>query len=225
MSASLFQQRLLNVLPVGVWHFPEMLARAEQEEMREQVREVVRAAPFTRPQMPGGAEFKLKATNAGDYGWRANGKGFFYSRQQPSGCAWPAIPPQIMDVSRRAAQEAGFTNYRPTNCLINYYEGDGHLGKHRDDTNGEDFTQPVVTISLGATAIFRIGGEHWTDKMASIQLASGDVLVFGAAGRLFYHEVEMILKGTSDLLPNNARLSMTLRRVSFDQPATKGKGH
>lgn len=217
MSAT-FQPSLVNVLPRGVWHFQAKLSLREQEVLRECVRAIARVAPLMTPQMPGGTEFLLKLTNAGEYGWCADGQRFFYAPRQATGRAWPPIPQPIMAGARNAAHEAGFTSYAPNACLINYYEsGKGRLGLHRDDTQGEDFTQPIVTISLGASAVFRIGGQSRKDPQREIELQSGDVLVMGADGRMLFHQVVKVCVGTSGLLPKGGRLSLTLRQVRFNQ--------
>lgn len=214
--AAEIQQDLLNVLPLGVWHFPQAVSAGEQVELREAIRQVVRKAPLTIPKMPGGTDFNLKITSCGSFGWSADGKDFYYAQKQPTGRAWPAIPPQIMSIARKAAQEAGLRPFEPNSCLVSYYEAEkGSLGRHRDDTKGEDLTQPVVSISLGDTALFGIGGEDEFDRMREIALESGDVFVLGAGGRLLYHRVSKILKGTSQLLQNGGRISLTLRRVKF----------
>lgn len=212
------QQTLIEVLPVGVWLFRRMATREEQETLRDELREVVRRAPLVTPRMPGGADFNLKMTNCGDYGWVASGDDSFkYQRTQihpeHRGEPWPGIPPTVMEIARRAAREAGHAAYHPNVCLINYYEGGGDLGHHRDDTKGEVFTEAIVTISLGDTALFNIGGIEYADSKRQIEFNSGDVLVMADIGRLYYHSVAKILPRTSDLLTKGGRISATLRRV------------
>ena len=87
------------------------------------------------------------------------------------------------------------------------------MGLHRDEDE-EDFTAPVVSISLGDTAIFRIGGKERGGKTETLKLASGDVLVIGGASRLCYHGIDRILTGTSNLLKDGGRINLTLRRVT-----------
>jgi alkylated DNA repair protein (DNA oxidative demethylase) len=219
-AASGYQQTFpdVDLLPVGVWLFRQMASRAEQELMREELRAVAEAAPFVTPKMPGGTDFRLKLTNAGDFGWVAGGRtSFKYERTQQHpkhrGERWPAIPPTVMAVAQRAARKANRPKYVPNTCLINYYAKDGELGHHRDDTNGEDFAEPIVTISLGDKASFVIGGLEYKDNTRRVELISGDVLVMGDLARLFFHSVEKIHPGTSDLLAHGGRISATLRRV------------
>ena len=211
------QAALVELLPRGIWLFREMVGRKAQEVMREELRQVARAAPFVVPQMPGGTEFNLKLTNAGAVGWTALYGKFFYSRTQRTGKregqGWPPIPPTVLATAQEAAARAGWTHYNPTACLVNYYGRDGGLGLHRDDTEGEDFNKPIVTISLGDSALFEIGGLKMADPTQAVELNSGDVIVMGDLGRLFYHRVKKINPGTSDLLAKGGRMSATLRVV------------
>ena len=105
----------------------------------------------------------------------------------------------------------------PQACLINVYSPSARMGLHRDEDE-EDFSAPVVSVSLGDTARFRIGGLARKDSTRSFDLKSGDVLVLGGDARLAYHGVDRIKPGTSDLLrqrlPGAARINLTLRRVT-----------
>ncbi len=221
MAGRTYQQDLIEVLPTGIWLFREMVTRADQERMRDELRDVAVAAPFTTPQMPGNVNFHLRLTNAGEFGWTAISGVFQYFRTQPvgkkKGDRWPSIPPTIMEYSQRAALDARSPNYEPNACLVNYYDSTGELGHHRDDTKGEDFTQPIVTISLGDTARFVIGGLNKFDNTREVEINSGDILVMAGHGRMLYHSVKKIIKGSSDLLPKGGRISATLRRVNFNR--------
>jgi alkylated DNA repair protein (DNA oxidative demethylase) len=164
--------------------------------------------------MPGGTEFKLKATNAGAFAWRADGERFSYATRQASGRPWPAIPRQILEAAARANAVTLGGVFVPNNCLINYYDADGgRLGLHRDDTPGEDARSPIVTFSLGDSAVFGVGGASAREHVFDFELQSGDVLVMGGPARLFYHRVAYVRPHTSDLLARGGRISVTLRRV------------
>ena len=102
---------------------------------------------------------------------------------------------------------------RPASLPRNYYREGAKLGLHRDEDE-EDFAAPVVSISLGDTAIFRIGGTERQGKTETLKLFSGDVLVMGGASRLRYHGIDRVLSGTSTLLRDGGRLNLTLRRVT-----------
>ncbi len=103
--------------------------------------------------------------------------------------------------------------FPPEACLVNYYAGDAKMGLHQDKDE-EDFAAPVLSVSLGDTGIFRVGGRSRKDPTEKLELKSGDVVVLGGADRLAYHGIDRILSGTSDLLPEGGRLNLTLRRVT-----------
>jgi alkylated DNA repair protein (DNA oxidative demethylase) len=95
---------------------------------------------------------------------------------------------------------------------VNYYGGRARLGLHRDEDEA-DFSAPILSVSLGDTAIFRIGGLKRRDPTQSVELRSGDVLLMGGASRLRYHGIDRVLAGTSDLLEEGGRLNLTMRYV------------
>ncbi len=87
------------------------------------------------------------------------------------------------------------------------------MGLHQDKDE-EDFSAPVVSISLGDTALFRFGGTERGGKTSTVKLASGDVLVMGGASRLCFHGIDRVYSGTSTLLKEGGRINLTLRRVT-----------
>jgi alkylated DNA repair protein (DNA oxidative demethylase) len=88
------------------------------------------------------------------------------------------------------------------------------MGLHRDADEGEaGFAAPVVSISLGDPARFRMGGTSRTDPTRSVLLGSGDVVVMGGAARLAYHGIDRVLFGADGLLPGGGRINLTLRVV------------
>jgi alkylated DNA repair protein (DNA oxidative demethylase) len=91
------------------------------------------------------------------------------------------------------------------------------MGAHRDQDE-EATDAPIVSISLGDTAVFRIGGLKRGGPTASVQLASGSVVVLSGAARHAYHGVDRILAGSSRLLVEGGlgggRFNLTLRRVT-----------
>jgi DNA oxidative demethylase len=104
-------------------------------------------------------------------------------------------------------------SHEPQACLVNFYQGGAKMGLHRDEDE-EDFSAPVVSISLGDTAVFRVGGPERGGKTETLKLASGDVLVMGGESRLCYHGIDRVLTGTSTLLKDSGRINLTLRRVT-----------
>jgi len=87
------------------------------------------------------------------------------------------------------------------------------MGLHQD-RDEEDFAAPVLSVSLGDTGIFRVGGTSRKDPTQRFELKSGDVFVLDGADRLAFHGIDRILRGTSELLPEGGRFNLTLRRVT-----------
>jgi DNA oxidative demethylase len=195
----------------GLKHLPGYVSRPAQEALVATLREALAKAPFYTPVMPrSGRPFTVRMSNLGELGWVSNREGYRYQATHPeTGEPWPAIPPLVMDVWR----EVSDYGHEPQACLVNYYREGAKLGLHRDEDE-EDFAAPVVSISLGDTAIFRLGGTERAGKTETLKLASGDVLVMGGASRLRYHGIDRVLSGTSSLLKDGGRLNLTLRRVT-----------
>jgi alkylated DNA repair protein (DNA oxidative demethylase) len=97
--------------------------------------------------------------------------------------------------------------------LVNFYTADAKMGLHQD-RDETDLQAPVVSISLGDTCLFRVGGLNRTDPTGSFKLTSGDVVVLGGESRLAFHGVDRIYPGTSTLLKSGGRINLTLRRVT-----------
>jgi alkylated DNA repair protein (DNA oxidative demethylase) len=199
-------------LAPGVTLTPSYLDRAAQDEMLAAVREVIAAAPLYVPRMPrSGKPMSVRMTNCGTLGWVTDAaRGYRYQATHPETCQpWPSIP----DIIMRAWGELAGYPHPPQACLVNYYAPDARMGLHQD-RDEEDFAAPVVSLSLGDTGLFRVGGLKRSDPTRSVRLASGDAVVLGGEGRLAFHGVDRILPNTSTLLPEGGRINLTLRRVS-----------
>ena len=124
-----------------------------------------------------------------------------------TGKAWPDIPPVLLALWGDIVAAPP-----PQCCLVNLYHGGARMGLHQDrDEN--DVNAPVVGVSLGDSALFRIGQARRSGQTRSVTLASGDVILFGGEARLAYHGIDRVTAGTSRLVPGGGRLSLTLRRV------------
>ena len=203
---------LFRMARVALEYFPRKLDRTAQAELLAELRTIVAASPLFTPTMPrSGKPMSVRMTNAGALGWVTDKeRGYRYQATHPdTGRPWSPIPQMLRDLWDEVADYAP----PPEACLINYYAGSAKMGLHRD-TDEEDFAAPVVSVSLGDTAAFRVGGPSRKDETRSFELASGDVVVLGGKDRLAYHGVDRILPGTSDLLPEGGRFNLTLRRVT-----------
>lgn len=190
---------------------PGRFDRAAQETLRDAIRSVVAAAPLYRPSMPRtGKPFSVRMTNCGVLGWVSDQTGYRYQPTHPlTGAPWPDIPPMLLDLWREVSdyQDA------PEACLVNFYEPDARMGLHQD-LDEKELSAPVLSVSLGDTCLFRIGGTKRGDPTRSLRLASGDVVLLGGEARLAFHGVDRIYPGTSTLLSQGGRINLTLRRVS-----------
>ncbi|MBO6756420.1 MAG: alpha-ketoglutarate-dependent dioxygenase AlkB [Roseibium sp.] len=197
--------------PTGFRLIPDCFDKAAQEALVDDIRAVLRAAPLFRPVMPKtGKPFSVQMSNCGPLGWVSDVKGYRYQPVHPAThAAWPQIPNRLLDLWADLAPEAP----PPEACLINYYETGAKMGLHQDKDE-DTFDAPVISVSLGDTATFRIGGTQRKDPTRSVRLASGDVVVLGGAARLAYHGIDRLIAGSSSLLKNGGRVNLTLRRVT-----------
>lgn len=186
--------------------FQNLLAPSAQVSMVADLRVVAAKAPLFSPQTPYGKPMSVRMTSAGRLGWYADRTGYRYVEKHPSGTDWPPIPASILKIW---AAVSGVSR-EPDCCLINFYSNDARMGMHQDRDEA-DFAWPVVSISLGDQALFRIGNVTRGGPTTSIWLSSGDVVVMGGDARLTYHGVDRIKPGTSQLLPGGGRINLTLR--------------
>jgi DNA oxidative demethylase len=200
----------LRVAP-GVVHYPGFLDRAAQEALAEILRKLVAIAPLFTPTMPRtGTSFSVRMSNCGALGWVSDISGYRYQTTHPvTGAPWPPMP----DVLLAAWATLADYPHAPQACLINHYAASAKMGLHQDKDE-QDFDAPVVSLSLGDTALFRIGGISRRDPTCSFKLASGDALVFGGPARLAFHGIDRLLPGSSTLLSQPGRINLTLRRVT-----------
>jgi DNA oxidative demethylase len=197
----------------GITLTPGYLDRSAQEEMLAAVRAVITAAPLYVPRMPrSGKPMSVTMTNCGALGWVTDAeRGYRYQATHPeTGAPWPPIP----DIILKAWRELSGYPHPPQACLINFYDAAARLGLHQDKDE-QDLSAPVVSLSLGDTGQFRVGGGKRSDPTRALRLASGDAVVLGGEGRLAFHGVDRITPGTSTLLPEGGRINLTLRRVTI----------
>jgi DNA oxidative demethylase len=201
----------MKSFPTGFRLYPGHFARDAQVELLAAVREVLQRAPLFTPRMPkSGRPFSVRMSNCGALGWVSDEGGYRYQASHPqTGAAWPPIPSSLTHLW---SQLAGFPD-PPEACLINFYGAHAKMGLHQDRDETE-FDAPVISISLGDTCLFRVGGCKRNEPSRSVRLSSGDVVVLGGASRLAFHGVDRILPGTSRLLPEGGRINLTLRRVT-----------
>lgn len=199
-------------LPEGIRHLPSHLDMAAQEALLADIRQVVAEAPLFVPAMPRtGKEMSVRMTNCGTLGWVTDReRGYRYQETHPAtGKPWPPIPPRLLALWEVLA---GWPE-PPEACLVNFYDTGARMGLHQD-RDEENLTAPVLSVSLGDSCLFRVGGTARGDPTMSFRLESGDVVLLEGPGRLRFHGVDRIYPDTSGLLKKGGRINLTLRRVT-----------
>ncbi|CCM77895.1 alpha-ketoglutarate-dependent dioxygenase AlkB [Rhizobium mesoamericanum] len=200
------------LLPNGVSHLPDYLSRPRQQALVDTIRSIVADAPLFIPVMPRtGRPMSVRMTSCGPLGWVTDKEhGYRYQATHPiTGKPWPDMPAELLEIWNDVS---GYDK-PPQACLVNFYSDEARMGLHQDKDE-QDLAAPVVSISLGNSCLFRVGGLAHNDRTLSFRLSSGDVVILGAEGRLCFHGVDKIYPSTSTLLKNGGRINLTLRRVA-----------
>ena len=214
--------------PIGLKFRPGYLDRARQEALLAELREIFAAAPLFTPRMPrSGRPFTVRMSNCGPLGWVSDEAGYRYQPTHPvTSRPWPPMPKMLVAMWHELADDYPAP---PQACLINFYGPTAKMGLHQD-RDEEDFAAPVVSLSLGDSCLFRVGGSKRGDPTRSVKLSSGDAVVLGGDTRLAFHGVDRIEPGTSTLLAEGGRMNLTMRRVTrpdaekLQPPAISGTG-
>lgn len=195
----------------GLRFYPGYLDRKRQAALLAALGDVFATAPLYTPRMPkSGRPLSVRMSNCGPLGWISDETGYRYVATHPvNGRPWPPMPQALLS----AWDELGEYPHPPQACLINFYGPAAKMGLHQD-RDEEDFAAPVVSLSLGDTCLFRVGGYKRSDQSRSFRLNSGDAVVLAGDERLAFHGVDRIYPGTSTLLAEGGRINLTLRRVT-----------
>ena len=170
-------------------------ALGRETELAFVMQAIIKLAPFRHMITPGGFRMSVALTNCGTYGWVTDRTGYRYDSIDPeTGQHWPGMPGNFLELARDAASAAGFPSFNPDACLINRYEPGSRLTLHQDK-NERDFTQPIVSVSLGLPATFLFGGMERSDKSVRVPVHHGDVIVWGGPARLRYHGINPLKDG------------------------------
>jgi len=195
----------------GFRFLPEYFSPVRQRALVAEVLDLLDDCPLYRGAMPRtGRPLSVRNSNLGPLGWVSDIAGYRYQPRHPvTGRTWAPIPQALLDLW------ADVSDYPapPQACLVNWYEATSKLGLHIDaDETAKD--APVVSVSLGSRALFRLGGLERSSPTSSMRLASGDVVVLGGQSRRAYHGVDRIWPDSSQLVPGGGRINLTLRRVT-----------
>ena len=188
-------------------------AKSDAVALLADLQAVLDQAPLRYMITPGGFRMSVAMSNCGALGWVSDCTGYRYDAVDPdSGKRWPAMPASFLRVASLAAAEAGFSGFEPDACLLNRYGPGARLTLHQD-RNERDFSQPIVSVSLGLPAVFVFGGPKRSDRTVRVPLMHGDVIVWGGPARLRYHGVLALDQG-QHALTGNCRFNLTFRRAA-----------
>lgn len=204
-----------NTRPAKEEIYPDVFVLANfvnTGSLLEPIEKIVNTSPFRKMMTPMGYYTNIALTNCGKFGWTSDNNGYRYSQIDPlNNQAWPNMPDSFRKLAKEAAQIAGYENFEPDACLINQYIIGSKLGSHQDK-NEKNFSQPIVSVSIGLTAIFQIFGQQRGGTPINYQLQDGDIMVWGKSARLVYHGVKAL---TADKLDPNVtqRFNITFRKA------------
>ncbi len=199
----MFSNPALEVAP-QVYVLPKFVDTAS---LLSHITAIAQQSPFRHMVVPGGLTMKVALSNCGAYGWASDIKAYRYSAVDPvNGQPWPAMPSEFARLAHDAAAAGGFAHFAPDACLINRYAAGAGMGLHQDKQE-KDYAQPIVSVSIGASCKFIIGGLQRSDPTRSIALHDGDVMVWGGASRLLFHGVRPLPVGSA------LRHNMTFRKA------------
>ena len=197
--------------PTGLPGFrlwPGALDAEAQKALLTEVLAAAQTAPFYRPVTPGGRPFSVEMTGMGPLAWVSDPAGYRYQTTHPvTDAPWPPMPQSLLDLWD------ALTGWPvpPDACLVNLYRHEAKMGLHQDKDEA-DLGAPVLSVSLGDTAVFRIGPAEG-GRTQSLKLASGDVCALTGPARLARHGIDRLLAGSSQLVPGGGRINLTLRRA------------
>ncbi|MGW0662148.1 alpha-ketoglutarate-dependent dioxygenase AlkB family protein [Streptodolium elevatio] len=209
MSA-LFPRQRREVAP-GAVHVPGWLDAEEQAALLAACRAWARPpAGLETVVLPSGGVMSVRSVSLG-WTWQP----YRYVRVTRDGTPVKPFPDWLGTIGRRAVAEAYGAgpgpDFAPDLALVNFYDDRARMGLHQDRYEAGD--EPVVSLSLGDTCVFRLGNTEtrtrpWTD----VELESGDLFVFGGPSRFAFHGVPKTYPGTGPAeLGLRGRLNVTIR--------------
>ena len=209
----LFENNLIDNTPVPLADGAVLLRGfVKQGQILADLAAILAVSPLRNMITPGGFTMSVAMTNCGDLGWITDRKGYRYAALDPiTNQPWQAMPPSFLALASAAAAQAGFANFAPDACLINQYKTGARMTLHQDKDE-QDFSQPIVSVSLGVPAIFQFGGLKRSDKPTKVTLNHGDVIVWGGASRLNYHGI-LPLKANNHEAFGTYRYNLTFRKA------------
>lgn len=202
-----------EILP-EVWLLKNFSSQNELAILQD-LANVIAQAPLRHMMTPMGFAMSAAMTNCGELGWVSGRKGYRYDAIDPNTSQpWPAMPESFMTLAKQAAADVGFKGFVPDACLINQYKIGASMGLHQDK-NEMDFNQPIVSVSLGLSAVFLFGGLQRSDKPLKVPLQHGDVIVWGGETRLNFHGILPVKANQHRILNTSLDSDLSQHRVNL----------
>lgn len=213
MTADLFSEQPKTQIKFAEGaYWLQGFALSEAEALSTLLIQHLKTYPARKMMTPMGKKMSVHTTSFGAFGWVGTTKGYGYAKYDlVTNQQWPAIPELLLNLAQRATHEVGYSDFTPDTCLINVYAVGSKMGLHQDKDE-LDFTQPIVSVSLGIPATFLFGGAKRNEKVIKIPVMHGDVLVWGGVSRRFYHGVESIAPNQHAIL-GAQRINLTFRQA------------
>jgi alkylated DNA repair protein (DNA oxidative demethylase) len=210
----LFDQPPPDLGTGAVW-LRGFLALPEQQALADRCRQLMDAPTGGYvPTVRGGGQMHVRMLCLGRH-WNAQTYTYETTRADFDRAPVAPLPDDFAALARRAAAAAGMAIEADV-CIMNWYDADGRMGLHQDkDESAASLAAgtPVVSVSIGDTARFLLGGLRRRDPVQSLLLESGDVFVFGGPSRLRYHGVSRIIADTAPAaLGLRGRFNLTFRQ-------------
>ncbi|MGW6269618.1 alpha-ketoglutarate-dependent dioxygenase AlkB family protein [Streptomyces sp. NPDC055060] len=199
----------------GAVHVPQWLTLEQQCELVTACRAwATGPVPMRHTTLPRGGVMSVQTVCLG---WHWQPYRYTRTAGDVNGRPVTAFPDWMVELGRRALTAAygdasAAAGYTPDTALINFYDGQAKMGMHQD--KDERSPAPVVSLSIGDTCVFRVGNtETRTKPWTDVELASGDLFVFGGPSRYVFHGVPKVYEGTADPATGltSGRLNITMR--------------
>ncbi|GGV42478.1 alkylated DNA repair protein [Streptomyces longisporoflavus] len=199
----------------GAVHVPQWLTLQQQRELVTACRGwATGPVPIRHTALPRGGVMSVQTVCVG---WHWQPYRYTRTAGDVNGRQVAPFPEWLVELGRRAltaayADASAAAAYTPDTALINFYDGQARMGMHQD--KDERSPAPVVSLSIGDTCVFRVGNtETRTKPYTDVELASGDLFVFGGPSRYVFHGVPKVYEGTADPACGLAsgRLNITMR--------------
>ena len=210
----MFQKAKMQVYP-GAFHLKGYLTLDQQKSLIERCRELgSQPAGLYTPTVRSGAYMRIQMVSLGRH-WNPKTYKYESTRSDYDGLSVQQLPEDLKRLAKRIASEISM-QIEPDICILNFYTESGKLGLHQDKDESPETLQkgiPVVSVSLGDSAEFLVGGTHRRDRAKTVLLQSGDAFVLGGPSRLRYHGISSVLPGSAPPeLRIQGRFSLTFRQ-------------